>query len=403
MPFREAWLAVGPFLVLVGYGAGQPVVTGLGFAILLIGGISRYWNHHLFDRVTLSRELGEHRAFVDEDVPLKVTLENRKLLPLPWFEWRLTVPEGATVEGEALAASAAPGFSWLVRRGAIGWYEKQGWTFNLRVNERGFHQLGPASIRSGDLLGLFPRQEEDDQFDHLTVLPRVFPLADLGFPAERPFGELRGRNRIFEDPRSIAGIREYRPGDPLRRVDWKATARTGELHSRIYDPSASHQFYILLNIDTLAHSWEGYLKDDLERAVSVAASIAVWAAGSRYAVGLLANGAFPEADRPIRLPPSSAPGQVTRLLEALATVQPLTMGDLAAVIERERGRMPAGSTIVCVASLVPPALAGALRRLRDEGHTVAVVAASQRVDASTLADIPVRHLAGDFRAAGSTR
>ncbi len=400
MPFRDAWLVVGPLLILVGFAAGESVITGIGFAIILIGGVSRYWTRHLFDRVTLRRSLLERRAFVDEPVRLSVQLENRKILPLPWYEWRLALAENVTIDGEQLAAAAAPGFSWLVRRGAIGWYERQQWDFTVRVTERGYHQFGPASMRSADLLGLFPRYHEDNDQDRLIVFPRVFSMEDLGFPADRPFGELKGRNPIFEDPRRIAGVREYREGDPLRRIDWKATARAGDLRSRIYEPSASRQFYLLLNIDTLSHSWEGYLKDELERAVSTAASIAVWAAGSGYAVGLLANGAFPEADRPIRLPPSSATDQLTRILEALAMVQPLTMSDLAEVVHRERGRIAAGSTIIVVASLIPESLAAALRRLADEGHAVFVVSTSDRVDTSLLGEIPTRAIGGAYQRPG---
>lgn len=400
MPFRDAWLVVGPLLILVGFAAGESVITGIGFAIILIGGVSRYWTRHLFDRVTLRRSLLERRAFVDEPVRLSVQLENRKILPLQWYEWRLALAENVTIDGEQLAAAAAPGFSWLVRRGAIGWYERQQWDFTVRVTERGYHQFGPASMRSADLLGLFPRYHEDNDQDRLIVFPRVFSMEDLGFPADRPFGELKGRNPIFEDPRRIAGVREYREGDPLRRIDWKATARAGDLRSRIYEPSASRQFYLLLNIDTLSHSWEGYLKDELERAVSTAASIAVWAAGSGYAVGLLANGAFPEADRPIRLPPSSATDQLTRILEALAMVQPLTMSDLAEVVHRERGRIAAGSTIIVVASLIPESLAAALRRLADEGHAVFVVSTSDRVDTSLLGEIPTRAIGGAYQRPG---
>jgi uncharacterized protein (DUF58 family) len=202
--------------------------------------------------------------------------------------------------------------------------------------------------------------------------------------------------RVFEDPLRIAGLREFRPGDPLRRVDWKATARQGSLTSRVYDPAASRQIYLLVNIDTLSHAWEGYLKEDLERTVSTAASVAVWAAGRRHAIGLLANGSFPDADRPIRLAPSSSPDQVTRILEALAMVQPLTLNTLANTIRRESGRIPMGSTIVVVASLVPESLAGALLRLQDEGNSVFLLATSSRVDVSNLEGIRVHSIARAF-------
>ncbi|GAB4321853.1 MAG: DUF58 domain-containing protein [Dehalococcoidia bacterium] len=399
MPFRDTWLFIGPLLVVLGFAAGEPMVTGLGLVVLLVGGGSRLWSRHLFDRVSLRAEPGEGRVFQGEPVALTVDMENRKLLPLPWFEWRISVSDPIAVAKEHLAAAAAPGASWLVRRGALGWYQRRRWSFELRANERGYHQVGPAVIRSGDLTGLFPRELEVDDRRPLIAYPRVFSLESLGLPADRPLGEQRGRSRLFEDPLRFAGIREYRPGDSLRRIDWKATVRRGELRARVYEPSSEEQFYVLVNIDTLAHSWEGYLKDDLEHTISVAASIAVWAAGRRYAVGLLANGSFPGADRAIRLPPSRARDQLTRVLEALAVIQPLTLGDLPGAIRREMPRVPAGSTLVLVASFIPPELAATMQRLHAEGHLVAVVTTSTRADTAGLDGLPVHAVGHEIRRA----
>jgi len=400
MPFRDAWLAVGALLVFIGFGAEEPAVGLTGAMVVALGAVARYWSKHLFDRVTLTRKLSERRTFIGEEIGVDVELANRKPLPLPWYEWRLALGEPLPVEGENLGAAAVPGLKWLHRRGSLGWYQQHRWHFTLRPTERGYHQFGPATIKSADMLGAFPRTMDDGLRENVVVFPRVFPMEDLGLPSDRPFGERKGGNRVFEDPLRFAGLREYRPGDPLRRIDWKATARSGELRSRVYEPSATQQIYLLVNIDTMEHSWEGYLKDELERIVSVTASIAAWAAGARYAVGLLANGAFPDADRPIRLPPSRSREQITRILEALAVIQPLTMGDLAGAIQRESGRLPVGSTLVVVASLMPPALAGVLTRLSDEGHHLFVVATSPRVREAMPEGIPMREVGGVFEREG---
>lgn len=399
MPFRDLSLVVGGVLFVAGFAASQPAIASVGLVIIVLGWVGRYWSRHLFDRVTLRRTPAETRVFIGEKVPLNVELTNRKPLPLPWYEWRLGLSEHLAVDGEHLAAAAVPGQKWLVRRGALGWYQRHDWTFTLAPDERGYHQVGTAIIRSGDLLGAYPRSIEDDEREHLVVFPRVFSMEDMGLPSERPFGERKGGNRVFEDPLRIAGLREYRPGDPLRRIDWKATARSGDLRSRVYEPSATQQLYLLVNIDTMEHAWEGYLRDELERIVSVSASLCVWAAGARYAVGLLANGAFPDADRPMRLPPSRSRDQVSRLLEALAVIQPLTMGDLAGAIQRESGKLPQGSTLVVVCSLMPPPLAGVLARLHDEGHHVFVIATSGRVRESVPPGIAMREVGGVFQRA----
>ena len=400
MPFRDAWLAIGVLLVFVGFGAEEPAIGLIGAMVVALGAVARYWSKHLFDRVALTRMPSEWRAFMGEEIGVDVELTNKKPLPLPWYEWRLALGEPLPVDGEALGAAAVPGLKWLHRRGSLGWYQQHRWHFTLRPNERGYHAFGPATIKSADLLGAFPRTIDDGVRKNIVVFPRVYPMQDLGFPSDRPFGERRGGNRVFEDPLRIAGLREFRPGDPLRRIDWKATARSGDLRSRVYEPSATQQIYLLVNIDTMEHSWEGYLKDELERIVSVTASLAAWAAGARYAVGLLANGAFPDADRPIRLPPSRSREQITKILESLAVIQPLTLGDLAGAIQRESGRLPVGSTLVVVASLMPPPLAGVIARLRSEGHHVFVVATSPRVKDAIPPGIPMREVGGAFEREG---
>ena len=396
MPFRDSWIVVGLLLIFAGFGAEQPIIGIIGTLVLVLGWVARYWSRHVFDRVTFTREPSEWRAFIGEEVGVDFTLVNKKPLPMPWYEWRFALGEPLPVDGEALGAAAVPGLKWLYRRGSLGWYQQHKWHFTLRPTERGFHQFGPASIKSADLLGAFPRTIEDEGKDHLVVFPAVLPLEDLGLPSDRPFGERRGGDRVFEDPLRIAGMREYRPGDPLKRIDWKATARSGDLRSRVYEPSATQQLYLMVNIDTMEHSWEGYLKEELERIVTVTASLAAWAAGARYSVGLLANGAFPDADRPIRLAPSRSRDQLTRILESLAVIQPLTLGDLAGAIHKESGRMPAGSTLVVVASLMPDALAGVLARLRDEGHHVFVIATSPRVRDVVPPGIGMREVRGAF-------
>ena len=414
MPFRDAWLVVGVLLVFVGFGASEPSIGLIGTVIVVLGAVARYWSKHLFDRVTLSRHASETRAFIGEEIGLDIELTNKKPLPLPWYEWRRPPPptppgygwrfalgEALPVAGETRGSAAVPGLKWLHRRGSLGWYQQHRWHFTLLPNERGYHAFGPGTVKSADLLGAFPRTIDDGIRQNIVVFPKVLPLADLGLPSDRPFGERKGGNRVFEDPLRIAGLPEYRPGAPLKRIDWKATARSGDLRSRVYEPSATQQIYLLVNIDTMEHSWEGYLKEELERIVSVTASVAAWAAGARYAVGILANGAFPDADRPIRLPPSRSRDQITRILESLAVIQPLTMGDLAGAIQRESGKLPAGSTLVVIASLMPPALAGVLARLRDEGHHLFVIATSDRVRDHLPPGIPMREVGGAFAREGA--
>src|SRR5439155_19960951 len=129
----------------------------------------------------------------------------------------------------------------------------------------------------------------------IFAYPRRSTVLGLGLPAERPFGERRGFNRLFEDPARPSGLREYRPGDSLRRIDWKASARSQALQSRVYEPSSTQHLLVALNAHTLAHSWQGFIPETFERLLSVAGSVAQFGFESGNAIGLVANGSYPNA------------------------------------------------------------------------------------------------------------
>ena len=223
----------------------------------------------------------------------------------------------------------------------------------------------------------------------LIVYPRTYDLDDLGLQSARPFGERRGGPRIFPDPVRVVGVRDYVPGDPLKQIDWAATARAGRLQSRLYEPSRAHAVVVALDVTTLEHTWEGTDPVLLERAVTVAASVARDAFEQKAAVGLITNGALPEGDRAIRLGAGRRPDQLARVLEALAGVNPFAMARLADELEQPGQALSLGATLVVVAAQMPAELAATLQRLRAEGHTIHVVKTSDRVWTQSIEPIPV--------------
>jgi uncharacterized protein (DUF58 family) len=224
----------------------------------------------------------------------------------------------------------------------------------------------------------------------VTVYPRTVALGDVGLPSVRPYGEHAGGSRIFEDPSRIVGVRDYRAGDSLRRIDWKATARLGTMQSRVYDPSASRHLSLCLNTQTTDPAWAGVITELLERSITVAASVAREAYEERYSVGLLANSSLPDADRAIRIPPGRRAEQFIRILEALAVVTPFVLEPLSAMLDREEHRLVAGTTIGVVTAIMTDELAATLLRLRRRGQVVVVLNASGDDWSDRLGDIETR-------------
>jgi uncharacterized protein (DUF58 family) len=102
-------------------------------------------------------------------------------------------------------------------------------------------------------------------------------------------GEMKVEDRVLEDPTLMTGLREYRAGDPMNRVHWKATARTGTLHTRVFQPTCVQGAMLLLDMHESTNP-QNHEPVRTDLAVSAAASIAHWLYQNAEPFGLVSNG-----------------------------------------------------------------------------------------------------------------
>ena len=135
---------------------------------------------------------------------------------------------------------------------------------------RGYIQLGGYTIHRFDPLGLFKNEIFFRDAEKLLVLPKMFPVVQTDLIGSRKYhqGGLTSAASCGESG-DFASLREYRPGDPVKNIDWKITARAGNTIVRQYQEEFFSRYGILL--DTFTEQESTILED----AVSVAASIIV--------------------------------------------------------------------------------------------------------------------------------
>ena len=374
------WISLPVFLLLVGLAGGSGPLIGFAVFLFGAGALARFWSRHALEKVRFQHVLPENRTFAGETLPITLRLVNDKFLPLPWIQIRESAPQGVDVDPRHVSPVAYQGYVQVTHSTHLSWYERVTWQMPYKAADRGYFRIGPARLASGDIFGFFPVERDDHVVDPIIVYPKLLDLPSLGLPPDKPFGESKGRQRIFEDPGRIAGLRDYRPGDPMRRIDWKASARLQSLQSRVYEPSGTLHMLIALNVNTMEHVWEGYVPELLERLLSLTGSVAKQGFDDGYSIGLATNGSFPESDRPLRVPVGRHADQLARVLEALAVIGPFTLGTIETVIDREAQRFPLGATLVCVTSRMDPPLATSLQRVARSGHAVTVLSLAERVD-----------------------
>jgi uncharacterized repeat protein (TIGR01451 family) len=367
------------------------------YVLLALLLVSRLLARSWIGNLTAERTCNRFTAEVGDMIAVRVTVRNHGLVPVPWVLLEDMLP------GKAVAVNH-PRLRVKRKRMRItmlGCYGDTELSYQIEFKMRGYYQVGPLVLESGDLFGLHRRYRVGTAPHFVLVYPQVVTLEGYDLASRRPIGEVRLTHRLYEDPTRIAGVREYEKGDPLNRIHWRATARTGLLHSKLYEPSTIVGATLLLDFHKAGYPSRREPHRS-ELAVTAAASLAhaVYLMGQQ--VGLVTNGRdavdrirregwqhdfrtrkeaqasasmSDESDRlqPIVVPTRRGVEQFQRILETLARVE-LTDGlTLPQLIVETTGRIPRDATVVAVLGRVTPETALALGNLRRRGHAVAAV------------------------------
>jgi uncharacterized protein (DUF58 family) len=374
-------LIAAALLLILAAWAGQTVIVillGLGLAA---AGLTRLWSHYSLKGVRCERQLNECRTFPEGILELKLRVANRKLLPLPWLQVTDEVPSGFNTEGTPAPGNRI-GFDLISRTTSIMWYSAVIWKFRLLCKKRGYYTLGPLTVTSGDIFGFYPRSVIETAEDHIIVYPVIFEIRNLVIPSLYPMGEAKSNNRLFEDPSRTIGIRDYSPGDNLRRIHWKASARHQQLQVKVFEPTTSLRAAIFLAIDSFQD--EGlWNHDDEELGISTAASLAHHLIDINGQTGLWVNSQLADTGNSARIPLRSGVDQLMQVLEALAKVVSVPSSPFAEFLNNERRNLPLGTTLIFIFRRIPEKLKEILADLKETGYQILVFQIGE-VDKSNL-------------------
>ncbi len=262
---------------------------------------------------------------------------------------------------------------------------------------------GAASSRSGrfglavgDLVARRAASEERPQTQTFLVRPRTVATAALERP-ERWGGDDRVRIGLTEDPARFAGVRPYAPGDSLRRIHPRASARLGRPVTKRFDPSRDREVLIALDVQT-GHgpAWEVAFDDDaVEGLYVIAASIARSLAAERAAFGITAAGYVGAEARFAHIPISAALGQGERVLDLLARLSSHASAPFERLLVFVHRVVRTGTTVLVITARDPTPFVTHLRRIERGGCRVVIVACGRRA-----ADDAARARASGFAAHG---
>jgi uncharacterized protein (DUF58 family) len=371
----QAFAAV--LLVLAGAFLNVPIAVVLGIVVLLLETIRAVWSRYGMRGVTYRRTLATDRTTWGDEIPVTIEVWNRKRLPLAWLRADDDASFGVVYRERELV-DGARGSGALRNVWTLAPFERVTRRFHVGAERRGVYDLGPVDLSVGDLFARQAAIEERSDRVRFIVRPRTVATGGIERP-DQWGGVERAKAGLSEDPSRFAGVRPYAPGDPLRRVHQRASARLGTPVTKRFEPSRDREVLIVLDVQTdHGPSWEiAFRPDDIEALYVIAASIARALARERAAFGIAAAGFSGAESRFAHVPVSSSGGQAERVLDMLARLSTHPSAPFERLLALVRRIARPGTTLLVVTARDPTPFIGWFRRLEQGGCRVVVVACGQ--------------------------
>ncbi len=315
--------------------------------------------------VAVTRLDDVYRGIKLQDIELRLNVRNRMILPVPYF----TVTDS---HGQLFTRSD----SWLVN---LGPFEEQVVRYTVQGQRRGEYALGPVTVQGSGPLGLFSWQRRIDLPGSVVVYPTIHRL-DLSYRRGLPSGSLSINNKMYEDVTQFRSLREYTAGDDMKRINWKASAKTDKLFTMEFDSTLYFPVLVVLNFcrdDYPARQRESLI----ERAAEIAASVPFYYTQLKQEIGFVSTGNLPEATGYATAPIKAGYGHAQGILELISKLAPVDgHADFNAMLYESGVGVPMGTKVIIVSPPFNQNQADVLIAARRRGMNVLAMQIESQVE-----------------------
>lgn len=238
-------------------------------AFMLLCGERKYFGANWNKGLSVQLRFCQRGVNAGETCSLEETVENAKRMSLPSLQVKFQTSASLLFDRDRNAAVtdnyyrndlfAAGGRRRITRK------------LEFVPIQRGYYRIDTIDVLARDFFYTMTCSQRQENDTCLYVYPYKRDVSRFEILYRRMQGELLAVRCMEEDPFAFRGMREYRPTDSMRRINWKSTAKTGKMLVNIYDSSFSQEICIVLN-GTCRQ--EGKKRELQEMAVSIASSVA---------------------------------------------------------------------------------------------------------------------------------
>ncbi|CAM4434739.1 uncharacterized protein (DUF58 family) [Paenibacillus endophyticus] len=343
-------------------------------AIFILGLQSRLFQRFVLRHMKYERRFTSKTSYSGEQVELVEEMANAKWLPVPWLrvesqlsthlhfkqQENLTVSSGQLYQNHKSFFTLPP-------------YTKIRRTHRITCAKRGWYKLQTVTLTGGDLLGMSHTSEQIALHGELLVYPKPAEVPVHELPYHSWQGDQSVSRWIINDPFIIAGVRHYQAGDTFKQINWKATAKTGDLQVHQYDFTADRRLMVYLNVDDAEGMWRSVTDLLLiERGIEWAAGAAEAVIRQGMEVGFAANMPVMGTNESIHIEPRGGNEHLLGIFEGMAKLEIERTELFHHLIEREAQSGYSERDVLMITAYWNEELELQADRLRYNGNAVAI-------------------------------
>lgn len=251
----------------------------------LYQGQAYFYRKRWKDNFAVKVEFSEEQAGVGEQLYLCETAVNQKKMKLPVICVKFRTSKYLSFEEEE--SGTVSDYFYRNDVMSVDGFQKVRRKLRFTCKKRGLYTIDEAELVSYDLFCTHTFVHKMRVQASLCVYPSLIDVSQLMPVFRHMNGGLTTRVPLFEEPYAFAGVREYTPQDSMRRIHWKASARTGEWQVKTTEYQSSTPVVVMLNLESPGVFTN---MDLMEDSIRIAYSLVYYLSSNNVPVSLVAGG-----------------------------------------------------------------------------------------------------------------
>lgn len=258
--------------------------------LFILGIFLIFWIYHIYFEHNWDKNIAIHVRFAQssvyagEQTDIIEQIENQKHLPLPVLEVGFHMEKALVFEN--LENTSVSDFTY--KRDIFSLLGYQRITRKLKVDctKRGYYSIQKIDCQAQSLFFEHGYVKQLPAQTALYVYAKRADISGILTACEKVMGAMQCEKRFYEDPFAFCSIREYSITDPMKTINWKASAKTGELMVNTYESTLTKRVMLYLDLEDRSIIKQEHL---IEESISVAATLAQKMLGRGVEVGIAVN------------------------------------------------------------------------------------------------------------------